>query len=90
MVLCVLSQALSILRSISLDQCYRQVENLTEKLEGLKQRFGLSSAERLVHSTHLEMEKVQSSVGGSVTAFSRTPSKTEQWSKPAVGVTEKE
>lgn len=56
-VLCVL-QALSALRSISLDQCYLQVENLTEKLEGLKQRFGLSSTQRLVHSAHLEMEKV--------------------------------
>ncbi|XP_044074760.1 protein Niban 1-like [Siniperca chuatsi] len=51
-------KALSTLRSISLDQCYRQVENLTEKLEGLKQRFGLSSTQRLVHSAHLEMEKL--------------------------------
>ncbi|XP_070830593.1 protein Niban 1-like [Chaetodon trifascialis] len=51
-------KALSTLRSISLDQCYRQVENLAEKLEGLKQRFGLSSTKRLVHSAHLEMEKL--------------------------------
>lgn len=63
-------QALSTLRSISLDQCYRQVENLAGKLEDLKQRFGLSSTQRLVHSVHLEMEKVWSSVGGSVMAFS--------------------
>lgn len=63
--LCVL-QALSTLRSISLDPCYRQVENLTEKLEGLKQRFGLSSTQRLVHSAHLEMEKVWSSARGPV------------------------
>lgn len=51
-------QTLSTLRSISLDQSYQQVENLAEKLEGLKQRFGLSSTQRLVHSVHLEMEKV--------------------------------
>lgn len=55
-------QALSTLRSISLDQSYQQVENLTEKLEGLKQRFGLSSTQRLVHSAHLEMEKVGSTL----------------------------
>lgn len=56
-VVCIL-QALSSLHTISLDQCYRQVENLTTKLEGLKQRFGLSSTQRLVHSAQLEMEKV--------------------------------
>ncbi|XP_035861098.1 protein Niban 1-like isoform X2 [Sander lucioperca] len=53
--------ALSTLRSISLDQCYRQVENLAGKLEDLKQRFGLSSTQRLVHSVHLEMEKLLNS-----------------------------
>ncbi|XP_030258564.1 protein Niban 1-like [Sparus aurata] len=51
-------KALLMLRSISLDQSYRQVENLTEKVEGLKQRFGLSSTQKLVHSAHLEMEKL--------------------------------
>uniref|UniRef100_A0A3B5AUZ0 Protein Niban-like n=1 Tax=Stegastes partitus TaxID=144197 RepID=A0A3B5AUZ0_9TELE len=51
-------KALSSLSSISLDQSFRQVENLTEKLEGLKQRFGLSSAQRLIHSAHLEMEQL--------------------------------
>ncbi|XP_068557494.1 protein Niban 1-like [Cebidichthys violaceus] len=51
-------KALSPLRSISLGPCYRQVENLMEKLEDLKQRFGLSSTQRLVHSAHLEMEKL--------------------------------
>ncbi|XP_028450152.1 protein Niban [Perca flavescens] len=53
--------ALSTLRSISLDQCYRQVENLAGQLEDLKQRFGLSSTQRLVHSAHLEMEKLLNS-----------------------------
>ncbi|XP_035526469.1 protein Niban 1-like [Morone saxatilis] len=53
-----MNKALSTLRSISLDKCYRQVENMTEKLEGLKQRFGLSSTQRLVHSAHLEMEEL--------------------------------
>lgn len=52
-------QALSTLRSINLDDCYRQVENLTKKLEDLKQRFGLNSTQKLVHSTHMEMEKVR-------------------------------
>lgn len=56
-VVCVL-QALSSLHAISLDRCYGQVEDLTTKLEGLKQRFGLSSTQRLVHSAQLEMEKV--------------------------------
>ncbi|KAE8291412.1 Protein Niban [Larimichthys crocea] len=54
-------KALSTLRATSLDQCYRQVENLTEKLAGLKQRFGLSSVQRLVHSAHLEMETLSES-----------------------------
>ncbi|XP_062284639.1 protein Niban 1-like isoform X2 [Scomber scombrus] len=51
-------KALSTLRSISLDPCYRQVANLTVKLQDLKQRFGLNSAQRLVHSAHLEMEQL--------------------------------
>lgn len=54
---CVL-QILTSLRSIRLDEDYRKVENLSEKLENLKQRFGLGSVERLVHSAHLEMEQV--------------------------------
>ncbi|XP_063742784.1 protein Niban 1-like isoform X2 [Eleginops maclovinus] len=49
---------LSPLRSISLDQSYRQVENLMEKLQDVKQRFGLSSIQRLVHCAHLQMEKL--------------------------------
>ncbi|XP_053185296.1 protein Niban 1-like [Scomber japonicus] len=51
-------KALSTLRSISLDRCYRQVAKLTEKLQDLNQRFGLNSAERLVNSAHLEMEQL--------------------------------
>ncbi|KAM4727895.1 protein Niban 1-like [Anableps anableps] len=51
-------KALTSLRSVSLDENYRTVENLSEKLENLKQRFGLSSAERLVHSANLEMEQL--------------------------------
>ncbi|XP_010783641.1 protein Niban-like [Notothenia coriiceps] len=49
---------LSPLHSIRLDQSYRQVESLTEKLEDVKQRFGLSSTQRLVHCAHLQMEKL--------------------------------
>lgn len=55
---CVSLQALSALRSTSLERCYRHVEELADKLEGLKQRFGLKSAQRLVHSAQLAMEKV--------------------------------
>ncbi|XP_069029323.1 LOW QUALITY PROTEIN: protein Niban 1-like [Embiotoca jacksoni] len=50
--------ALSILLSIRLDECYRQVEQLAGKLEDLQQRFGISSTQRLVHSAHLEMEQL--------------------------------
>ncbi|KAK9539526.1 hypothetical protein VZT92_004627 [Zoarces viviparus] len=62
-------KALSPLRSISLGPCYRQVENLTEKLEDLKQRFGLSSTQRLVHSVHLKMEKLLDSTVHSLELF---------------------
>nr|XP_019968880.1 PREDICTED: protein Niban-like [Paralichthys olivaceus] len=51
-------KALFSLRSISLDQCYGQVKNLTETLADLKQRFGLSNTQRLAHSAHLEMEQL--------------------------------
>lgn len=57
-------QALSPLHCISLDACHKQVENLTERLVDLKQRFGLSSTQRLVQSAHLEMEKVGGGGGG--------------------------
>lgn len=56
---CVLFQISSSLHSISLEQSYRKVESLAEKLEDLKGRFGWSSAQRLVHSAHLEMEQVR-------------------------------
>ncbi|KAM4551663.1 protein Niban 1-like [Odontesthes bonariensis] len=51
-------KVLSSLRSVSLDQSYKKVENLREKFKDLKQRFGLSSAQRLVHVAHLEMERL--------------------------------
>ncbi|XP_027875640.1 protein Niban-like [Xiphophorus couchianus] len=53
-----IQKILTSLRSIRLDEDYRKVENLSEKLENLKQRFGLGSVERLVHSAHLEMEQL--------------------------------
>ncbi|KAK5918875.1 hypothetical protein CgunFtcFv8_022818 [Champsocephalus gunnari] len=49
---------LSPLHCIRLDQSYRQVEGLTEKLEDVKQRFGLSSTQRLVHCAQLQVEKL--------------------------------
>lgn len=51
-------KALTSLRSISLEENYRKVENLSEKLENLKQRFGLRSVERLCHFANLEMEQL--------------------------------
>ncbi|XP_043990072.1 protein Niban 1-like [Gambusia affinis] len=53
-----IQKILTSLRSIRLDEDYRKVKNLSEKLENLKQRFGLGSVERLVHSAHLEMEQL--------------------------------
>lgn len=58
-----ISKALTTLSSISLDRCYTQVTNLKDKLEDLKQRFGLSSTQKLVHSAHLEMEQVRMCTG---------------------------
>ncbi|KAM7401358.1 hypothetical protein PAMA_005516 [Pampus argenteus] len=49
------------LSTLCLYHCFQQVENLTENLQDLKQRFGLSSAQRLVHSVHLEMEQLMDS-----------------------------
>ncbi|KAF7654530.1 hypothetical protein LDENG_00068550 [Lucifuga dentata] len=54
-------KALSSLTCVRLDRCYRLVENLTEKLEGLKHRFGFSSTERLVQAADIEMEQVSGS-----------------------------
>ncbi|XP_068196079.1 protein Niban 1-like isoform X2 [Antennarius striatus] len=51
-------KALATLHSISLYQSYRQVVGVTEKLECFKQGFGVKSFQRLVHSAHLEMEKL--------------------------------
>ncbi|XP_029971770.1 protein Niban-like [Salarias fasciatus] len=55
-----LQKALSSLSSISLDECYKQVDGFSEKVD-LKQRFGLSSTQRLLHSAHMEIQKLQDS-----------------------------
>ncbi|KAM7378757.1 hypothetical protein PAMP_004356 [Pampus punctatissimus] len=68
-------KALSSLCSISLDPCYGQVENLTENLQDLKQRFGLSSAQRLVHSVHLEMEQLMDSAAYTLELFLQSSAK---------------
>ena len=65
-------QVLSSLRSVSLDQSYKKVENLTEKFKDLKQRFGLSSTQRLVHVAHLEMEQVRCATYGIAVALRRS------------------
>ncbi|KAM6918244.1 protein Niban 1-like [Xenentodon cancila] len=53
-----MKKVLTSLCSLSLDQSYEKVDSLIEKFEDLKQRFGLSSTQRLVHSAHLEMEQL--------------------------------
>ncbi|XP_061587966.1 protein Niban 1-like isoform X2 [Cololabis saira] len=53
-----MKKVLSSLYSLRLDQSYEKVDGLIEKFEDLKQRFGLTSTQRLVHSTHLEMEQL--------------------------------
>ncbi|TNN22449.1 hypothetical protein EYF80_067437 [Liparis tanakae] len=49
------------LSATRLEPWYRRVEDLTEKLGDLTQRFGLSGTQRLLHSAHLEMEKLSGS-----------------------------
>ncbi|XP_030607957.1 protein Niban 1-like [Archocentrus centrarchus] len=68
-------KALSGLHSIRLDQSYKQVENLTEKLEGLKDRFGLSSTHRLVHYANLEMEQLLDSAVYTLEQFLQSSSR---------------
>ncbi|XP_023126496.2 protein Niban 1-like [Amphiprion ocellaris] len=68
-------KALSSLSSISLDQSFRQVENLTEKYEALKQRFELGSAQRLIHSAHLEMEQLLDSAVYTLEQFLQSSSR---------------
>ncbi|KAM4556778.1 protein Niban 1-like [Fundulus diaphanus] len=68
-------KALTSLRSVSLEENYRKVENLSEKLENLKQRFGLSSVDRLVHSANLEMEQLLDSAVYTLEEFFQSLSK---------------
>ncbi|XP_034039388.1 protein Niban 1-like [Thalassophryne amazonica] len=51
-------KALGTLRSTTLDHCYSSVETLTDRLEELKQNFGLSSFQRLIQCARLEMEQL--------------------------------
>ncbi|XP_041849579.1 protein Niban 1-like [Melanotaenia boesemani] len=68
-------KVLTNLHSISLDESYKKVEDLMEKLTDLKQRFGLSSAKRLVHSAHLEMEKLLDSAVYTLEQFLQSSTK---------------
>ncbi|KAM9323454.1 protein Niban 1-like isoform 2-T2 [Pholidichthys leucotaenia] len=68
-------KALSSLHSVSLDQCYSQVENLSEKVEGLKQRFGLGSPLKLVQSAQLEMEQLLESAVYTLEQFIKSSSR---------------
>ncbi|XP_071346917.1 protein Niban 1-like [Trachinotus anak] len=70
-------KALLSLRSISLDQCYKQVKNLTETLKDLKQRFGFNGAQRLVHAAHLEMEQLLDSAVYTLELFLQSSAKLE-------------
>ncbi|XP_054889144.1 protein Niban 1-like [Poeciliopsis prolifica] len=73
-------KALTSLRSIRLDEEYKKMENLSEKLENLKQKFGLGSVERLVHSAHLEMEQLLDNAVHTLERFSQ-PSSRQQSSQ---------
>ncbi|XP_040911960.1 protein Niban 1-like isoform X2 [Toxotes jaculatrix] len=68
-------KALSTLHAINLDQCYKQVKNLTETLENLKQRFGLSSTQRLVHTAQMEMEQLLDSAVYTLELFLQSSAK---------------
>ncbi|XP_029380046.1 protein Niban-like [Echeneis naucrates] len=70
-------KALLTLRSISLDHCYTQVTNQAEILVNLKERFGLNSVDRLVHSAHLEMEQLLDSAVYTLELFLQSSVKLE-------------
>lgn len=66
------TRKVSSLTKTGLEKCYQQVEKLKEDLSNLKERFGLSSTERLVHSAHLDMEKLLDSAVYTFELFLRT------------------
>ncbi|KAK5607078.1 hypothetical protein CRENBAI_008062 [Crenichthys baileyi] len=70
-----IKKALTSLRSVSLDENYRMVENLSDKLENLKERFGLSSVEKLVHFANLEMEQLLDSAVYTLEQFFQSSTK---------------
>lgn len=66
------TKKVSTLNSTGLEHCYQQVEELKDKLSNLKERFGLSNSERLVHCAHLDMEKLLDSAVYTFELFLRT------------------
>ncbi|XP_015236363.1 PREDICTED: protein Niban-like [Cyprinodon variegatus] len=76
-------KALTALRSISLDESYRKVENLSGKLENLKERFGVSSVERLVQSANLEMEQLLDSAVYTLEQIFQSSTRSEPSQLPA-------
>ncbi|XP_038127393.1 protein Niban 1-like [Cyprinodon tularosa] len=76
-------KALIALRSISLDESYRKVENLSSKLENLKERFGVSSVERLVQSANLKMEQLLDSAVYTLEQIFQSSTRSEPSQLPA-------
>ncbi|MEQ2290835.1 hypothetical protein AMECASPLE_007059, partial [Ameca splendens] len=70
-----IKKALTSLRSVSLDENYRMVENLSDKLENVKERFGLSSVEKLIHFANLEMEQLLDSAVYTLEQFFQSSTK---------------
>uniref|UniRef100_A0A8C6SJM5 Niban 1/2/3 domain-containing protein n=1 Tax=Neogobius melanostomus TaxID=47308 RepID=A0A8C6SJM5_9GOBI len=66
------TKKVSSLTKTGLEKCYQRVEKLKEDLSNLKERFGLSRTERLVHSAHLDMEKLLDSAVYTFELFLRT------------------
>ncbi|KAJ0059221.1 hypothetical protein NL108_009581 [Boleophthalmus pectinirostris] len=66
------TKKVSSLTTTGLEKCYQQVERLKEDLSGLRQRFELSSTERLVLWAHLDMEKLLDSAVYTFELFLRT------------------
>ncbi|XP_028987066.1 protein Niban 1-like [Betta splendens] len=75
-------KALTTLSSIRLDRCYTQVTKLQDKLEDLKERFGLRSSQKMVHSAHLEMEQLLDSAAYTLELFLQSSAKLQASQTP--------
>ncbi|XP_045550513.1 protein Niban 1 isoform X2 [Salmo salar] len=53
-----LNQALGQMCQASLEECYQEVEVLTERLQELRHRFKFSNSVRLIHCTQIDMQQL--------------------------------